>query len=74
MSRKKSILETEGPWHYALEGHDAASLPALRAETWRAMEDALAEGKVKAIGVGGMFLARRRQPITLHVTVCFCGR
>ena len=40
-----------GAFHYALDGHDAASLPALRGETWRAMEDALDAGKCSPRGV-----------------------
>ena len=47
MARKKELTDAD-PFHYALDGHDAAALPALRAETWRAMEDALAEARARA--------------------------
>ena len=50
MSRRKDIIEEHGVWYYAAEGHEEAALPALRAETWRAMEDALSQGLTRAIG------------------------
>eukprot|EP00966_Prymnesium_polylepis_P194254 4503278-Prymnesium_polylepis.1 len=51
MSRRKDEIAEHGPFHYAAAGHEEAALPALRAETWRAMEDALAQGLTRAIGV-----------------------
>ena len=49
MNRKKSEIETHGKWHYAAQKKE--EMVSIRAETWRAMEDALREGKVRAIGV-----------------------
>ena len=53
MSRRKDVMNSspDGPFVYAKEGHEVNSIQALRSETWRAMEDALFEGKVRAIGV-----------------------
>mmetsp|Transcript_33937 Transcript_33937/g.77796 ORF Transcript_33937/g.77796 Transcript_33937/m.77796 type:complete len:359 (-) Transcript_33937:305-1381(-) len=51
MSRRKDEMAANGVWHYAAAGHERESLPALRAETWRAMEDALAQGLARSIGV-----------------------
>jgi diketogulonate reductase-like aldo/keto reductase len=47
--RSKNVLESEGPWAYA--SSTAQEMVHLRSETWRAMEDALRCGKVRAIGV-----------------------
>lgn len=49
MNRRNDVLEEQGPWAYATTKED--DMVKVRAETWRAMEDALKEGKVKAIGV-----------------------
>mmetsp|Transcript_26785 Transcript_26785/g.63874 ORF Transcript_26785/g.63874 Transcript_26785/m.63874 type:complete len:502 (+) Transcript_26785:36-1541(+) len=49
MNRKNSEIEKHGPWHYAT--HSKEEMPNLRAETWRAMEDALINDQVRAIGV-----------------------
>jgi diketogulonate reductase-like aldo/keto reductase len=49
MNRRKDEIAKHGRWHYATHSKD--ELPTLRAETWRAMEEALKTGKVKAIGV-----------------------
>mmetsp|Transcript_3807 Transcript_3807/g.8206 ORF Transcript_3807/g.8206 Transcript_3807/m.8206 type:complete len:243 (-) Transcript_3807:1207-1935(-) len=49
MSRRKDLIKEHGPWHYA--AHSKEDMPQIRAETWRAMEDAVRSGKVKAIGV-----------------------
>merc|ERR1712183_62333 len=46
MNRRKDVMEEHGPWHYATTSED--EMPALRAETWRAMEHALATGKAIA--------------------------
>ena len=57
MNRKSVELEAHGPWHYAASGHGEGEIRALRAETWRAMEDALAAGKTRAIGVSNFTVA-----------------
>ena len=53
MGRRKDLMEEspKGPFIYAKEGHEKESIKSLRAETWRAMEDSLFEGKCRAIGV-----------------------
>jgi len=51
MHRKKEVVESD-PWHYA--STDATEIEAVRAETWRAMEDAVRQGKCRAIGVSNM--------------------
>ena len=57
MSRRKDMIEEHGPWHYAHEGHGQQAIATLRAETWRAMEAALAQGKARAIGVSNFSVA-----------------
>eukprot|EP00965_Chrysotila_dentata_P232110 6198772-Pleurochrysis_carterae.AAC.2 len=47
MNRRKDVLTEHGPWHYA--AFSEAEMPAVRAETWRAMEEALAMGKVHSL-------------------------
>lgn len=49
MSRRKDLIEKHGPWHYAV--HSERDMPRIRAETWRAMEDAVRSGQARAIGV-----------------------
>lgn len=49
MSRRKDVMEEQGPWAYANVAEE--DMVKLRSETWRAMEDALNQGKVKSIGV-----------------------
>lgn len=49
MSRRNDVLAEKGPWHYA--SHAEEDMPRLRSETWRAMEDAMMQGKLRAIGV-----------------------
>ena len=51
MARRKDLVEHD-QWHYATIS--AEDLPRARAETWRAMEDAYRQGKVRAIGVSNM--------------------
>ena len=53
MNRKRKVMEEspEGPFVYAKDGHGSTELQSLRAETWRAMEDLLYQGKCRAIGV-----------------------
>jgi diketogulonate reductase-like aldo/keto reductase len=57
MSRSNEALETHGPWHYALEGHGQDEIVALRAETWRAMEEALRRGQARSIAVSNFNVA-----------------
>jgi len=49
MTRRKEVMEEQGPWAYATVAEK--DMVKLRSETWRAMEDALKQGKVKSIGV-----------------------
>ena len=53
MSRSKDAMATadEGAFIYAKTGHDRTALASLRAETWRAMEDAVYSGRCRSIGV-----------------------
>jgi aldehyde reductase len=55
MNRRKDEIQKHGPWVYAT--HSKEDLPSLRAETWRAMEDSVKAGKVKAIGVSNFSIA-----------------
>jgi diketogulonate reductase-like aldo/keto reductase len=48
MNRRKDVVE-EDRWHYAV--HSEADIATVRAETWRAMEDSVRNGKCRAIGV-----------------------
>jgi diketogulonate reductase-like aldo/keto reductase len=48
MNRRKDVLEQDR-WHYAV--HAEADIATVRAETWRAMEDSVRNGKCRAIGV-----------------------
>lgn len=50
MTRRKDAMAEHGVWYYAAAGHEEEALPKLRAETWRAMEDALLQGHTRAIG------------------------
>lgn len=52
MHRETKVLQAEGPWYYAADNcKTPEQMIHLRAQTWRAMEDALRQGKVRAIGV-----------------------
>ena len=59
MGKSKAVMEASplGPFVYAHKGHERENMRALRAETWRAMEDALKAGKCRAIGVSNMTVA-----------------
>ncbi len=57
MNRRNDELAAHGPWHYAAEGHGKEQMAALRAETWRAMEHALRQGKARSIGVSNFTVA-----------------
>jgi diketogulonate reductase-like aldo/keto reductase len=66
MNRRKDEIAQHGPWHYAT--HKPEEMPTLRAETWRAMEDAVKCGRVKAIGVSNFtiqHLERLKKTATL---------
>lgn len=54
MHRRREVVEAD-PWRYAAT--DSAEMAALRAETWRAMEDAARRGLCRAIGVSNMTVA-----------------
>jgi diketogulonate reductase-like aldo/keto reductase len=60
MGKSKTVMEA---WKrgetvsIVRKGHDRGSMKALRAETWRAMEDALKLGKCRAIGVSNFTVA-----------------
>jgi hypothetical protein len=41
MCRKKDVTEEHGAFAYAANGHEEEKLKGVRAETWRAMEDAV---------------------------------
>ena len=49
LNRHKDMMQEHGPWYYATTKKE--DMATIRAETWRAMEDSQAEGKIKAIGV-----------------------
>ena len=53
MARSKKSMEesSDGPFVYAKDGHGRDEIQSLRAETWRAMEDSVYDGKCRAIGV-----------------------
>ena len=53
MSRSNEVMQKspEGPFVYAKDGHSEADMVDLRAQTYRAMEDAVFEGRCRAIGV-----------------------
>ena len=57
MNRRKDEMEEHGPWHYAVDGHGQDQIAALRAETWRAMEEALRVGKARSIGVSNFTIS-----------------
>ena len=61
MHRKKTVIEEHGIEHYFKDGHGWNEMPELRAETWRAMEHALAQGKCKAIGVSNFTVAHLQE-------------
>ena len=60
MNRRNDMIEQHGAWHYAAAGHEEANIAALRAETWRGMEEALARGWCRAIGVSNFTVEHLR--------------
>ena len=58
MNRRKELCQ-EDPWHYATSS--AEDLVQLRAETWRAMEEAVRRRQVRAIGVSNMTVHHLQQ-------------
>jgi len=61
MHRKKVMIEEHGIDFYFKDGHGRDEMPALRGETWRAMEDAYKQGKAKAIGVSNFTVEHLKQ-------------
>jgi len=61
MNRRNDMIEQHGAWHYAAAGHEEANIAALRAETWRGMEEALARGWCRAIGVSNFTVEHLRR-------------
>ena len=57
MNRRNDELTEHGRWHYAMDGHAETEIVALRAETWRAMEEALRTGKARSIAVSNFTVA-----------------
>lgn len=57
MNRRNDQLAEHGPWHYAAEGQGKDEIQALRAETWRAMEEALRTGKARSLAVSNFTVA-----------------
>ena len=51
MNRRNDLV-ADDPWHYSTTSHK--DMAHLRSETWRAMEDACRQGRVRAIGVSNM--------------------
>jgi len=68
MNRRSDELEKHGSWHYALDGHGEEEISALRAETWRAMEDALKSGKARSIAVSN-FTVRHLEALKKTATI-----
>lgn len=66
MNRKKSEIAAHGKWHYASTKQE--DMVSLRAETWRAMEDSLRQGKVRAIGVSN-FTVRQLETLKKTATI-----
>ena len=60
MNRRNDMIEQHGAWYYAAAGHEEANIAALRAETWRGMEEALARGWCRAIGVSNFTVEHLR--------------
>jgi diketogulonate reductase-like aldo/keto reductase len=65
MNREKKYVEQD-PWHYATTCE--SDMAAMRAETWRAMEDALRQGKVRSIGVSN-FTVQHLQTLQKSATI-----
>lgn len=65
MNREKQYVE-QNPWHYATTSE--SDMAAVRAETWRVMEDALRQGKVRSIGVSN-FTVQHLQTLKKTATI-----
>jgi diketogulonate reductase-like aldo/keto reductase len=66
LHRKKDEIDKYGSWHYAATSQE--DMVNVRAETWRAMEDALKQGKVRAIGVSN-FSIQHLETLKLTATI-----
>lgn len=66
--RGPPLTPPPNPTADAVEGMGEADMPSVRAETWRAMEEALRVGKARAIGVSNFTVAHLKR-LKLTATV-----